>query len=454
MAIQLISFNRTLRFEICFLIFVICLFEINLISPKLGLNFFTKLFQGPSDSKARGLYHSVRHTHKHKAFLLLTGVLSACDGTFLMHKTSCPEGKIQSGSLCVDATTTKAAIVGCVDPDLADVRSTSTITLCDGTTAKGTLVVPNNCTMDGQSNCINSGNLVSADKSKASASKIAVGTTIAGITGTLGNCTSDGQTGCITTSTLKAADTSAIDTYDLRFGKSIAGISGARKDCRNGMNISTGPALYNYDGNTNAIGNVSRTGGTNGDWWDTIDDSNNGLGTATFGAMIGGSPAWSSAYYCNGSQISNVSNTQSWLTPSGVRINCDAAATCGGPASANNNIFTTIFLDAYTGLYVTNVLARSVSTVTWNLAVDACYNLSSGDSTGKWRLPTQKELMQLYIGGIYLQNAAQFSSLLADFFWSASSVSATTTSAWGVFLYNGGTNTNSKTLNGGVLCVR
>ena len=381
-------------------------------------------------------------------------LLTGCEGTFLMTKTSCPEGKIQRGSLCVDGTTTKAAIVGCVDPDLTLLSEKASITLCDGTTAKGTLVVPNKCTMDGQSNCINSGNLVSADKSQITASSILSGKTIAGITGALGNCTADGQTGCITTSTLKAADTSAISTYDLRFGKSIAGISGARKDCRNGMNISTGPALYNYDGNTNAIGNVSRTGGTNGDWWDTIDDRNNNLGPATFGALIGGSPAWSSAYYCDGSQISNVSNTQSWLAPSGVRINCDAAATCGGPASANNRIFTAIFLDVYTGLYVTNVLATSSSTVTWDLAVDACYNLTSGDGTGKWRLPTQKEWMQLSIGGIYLQHAAQFSSLLADFFWSASSLSTSTTWAWLVNLYDGYSFTNPKTNNYAVLCVR
>ena len=371
-----------------------------------------------------------------------------------MTKTSCPEGKIQRGSLCVDGTTTKAAIVGCVDPDLTLLSEKASITLCDGTTAKGTLVVPNKCTMDGQSNCINSGNLVSADKSQITASSILSGKTIAGITGALGNCTADGQTGCITTSTLKAADTSAISTYDLRFGKSIAGISGARKDCRNGMNTSTGPALYNYDGNTNAIGNVSRTGGTNGDWWDTTDDYNNGLGTATFGAMIGGSPAWSSAYYCDGSQISNVSNTQSWLTPSGVRINCDAAATCGGPLSANNRIFSNVFLDAYTGLYVTNVLATTSSAVTWSLAVDACNNLSSGDGTGKWRLPTQKELMQLSIGGIFLQNAAQFSSLLSDLFWSASSVSNPTTDAWYVLLRYGYTNSFSKTISLAVLCVR
>ena len=343
-------------------------------------------------------------------------LLTGCEGALLMTKTSCPEGKIQRGSLCVDATTTKAEIVGCVDPDLTLLSEKASITLCDGTTTNGTLVVANKSPYN--------------------------------------NCTADGETGCITTPTLKAADTSAINTYDLRFGKSIAGISGARKDCRNGMNISTGPALYNYDGNTNAITNIAQTGGTNGDWWDTIDDYNNNLGTATFGAMIVGSPAWSSAYYCNGSQISDVSNTQSWLTPSGVHINCDAAATCGGPASANNRIFTNIFLDAYTGLYVTNVLATSSSTVTWNLAVDACYNLTSGDGTGKWRLPTQKELMQLYIGGIFLQNAAQFSSFLADSFWSASSLSSDTTFAWYVRLGNGLTYIYGKAFNRAVLCVR
>ena len=378
-------------------------------------------------------------------------LLTGCEGAFLLTKTSCPEGKIQSGSLCVDATTTKAAIVGCVDPDLALVSEKASITLCDGTTTKGTLVVANKCTADGQSNCTISGDLVSADKSKASASKIAVGTTIAGITGTLGNCSSDGQTGCITTSAVIGADTSAISTYDLRFGKTFGGISGARKDCRNGMNTSTGPALYNYDGSTSTITNIAQTGGTSGDWWDTIDDYNNNLGMATFGALIGASPAWSSTYYCDGSQISEVTNTQSWLTPSGSKLTCDSA-TCG--PSVQNKSFSKIFQEGYTGLYVTNVLATSASTVSWNLAVDGCQNLTSGDGTGKWRLPTQKELMSIYIGGIYLQNSTKFSNLIGDFFWAGTSSSNVPSQAWFVYLIYGYASSVAKTSNYAVFCVR
>ena len=120
--------------------------------------------------------------------------------------------------------------------------------------------------------------------------------------------------------------------------------------------------------------------------------------------------------------------------------------------------------DPRSGLVWSQALLNSAGTVTfttgapstWTWDASGTSNIAVGNKTASqlcsdrgngWRLPTQKELMQAYIDGSYF-NLSQTSTQ----FWSATENSSTV--AWGVFLNNGYTVTNGKTVNLYVRCVR
>lgn len=94
------------------------------------------------------------------------------------------------------------------------------------------------------------------------------------------------------------------------------------------------------------------------------------------------------------------------------------------------------------------------------LAINYCANLDFAGRTN-WYLPSQTELMQAYIDGMYnqagdtLQEAAEFT--VGDGYgnyWSSSEVSDYSTYAWRVYLYDGNTNSHNKTRTAvGVRCV-
>jgi hypothetical protein len=113
----------------------------------------------------------------------------------------------------------------------------------------------------------------------------------------------------------------------------------------------------------------------------------------------------------------------------------------------------------------------SATSYTWQNAITYCHNLGEaggaitnpipvigGASYSDWRLPTQKELMQLSNAGIRGLN--QTSNLMTFFgdvdasFWSSSSVSYNTSLAWGVYLPNGDAFVNDKTYATRAVCVR
>ena len=72
-----------------------------------------------------------------------------------------------------------------------------------------------------------------------------------------------------------------------------------------------------------------------------------------------------------------------------------------------------------------------------------------GYDDGNWRLPNEKELMQVYIDGSYgnLTNPTSY-------YWSATTVSNSTQYAWYTILYYGNTTYSTKTNNNSVRCVR
>lgn len=295
----------------------------------------------------------------------------------------------------------------CIDPDLNQLQVGVKIMLCDGTIVEGKKVV-------------------------------------------LPTCSQAGQTNCMARDNFKAAMTESVSDYDIRAGKTYAGIVGKFKlpHCRSGVLNS----LYNQNSAAPGMGAGNQTGGTDTfDWWDTVDYYGNGT---TVHAMNTAGAAWTSDYFCDGSQIREVTGTAANLMPGGA-VNC-AATTCTMAQPV-----TKIFYDEYTKLYLTNTIITSAagaspanSYARWDEAVSMCHNLNTGDGTQKWRLPTQIEAMLLHVGGLYSWTA-EFNTL-AGMFYTATTNSSSTDQvhAWGVA--NGVSTTYGKGTGqfAGVICVR
>ena len=420
-------------------------------------------------------------------------LLAGCEGALLMTKPTCGEGKIQSGSLCVDATTTKASLVGCVDVDLSKVVAGSKLTMCDASTGVGTYVAPTtsssssssssstsaNCTADGQVGCLTTSTFKSADTSVLSASKIASGTTVAGITGTKPDMKQ-----CRNAANLSMFDISSPAAGTVRIPSSLASVAantitlnwthglttndrvqlicvGGAGTQIGGGPVSVGTNYYaivtsttNIQLETTIAGGalaIANSTGCTGTWvigppsdsaaqnFDTLDDYNGAQATLTSPS----SSPWSSDNLCNESNFTNKTGAAP-LAPSYTT-----------PTYANQS-WTQIWKDELSGLYLTNILHTAAGGSDWYRLSAMCTGLDSlngGNGGTGWRLPTQKELMMLYIMGISKVSFAGGSTNAS--FWSSSGVSNLPSSAWMVSLSNG--NTSTSTRNGTtnhVLCVR
>lgn len=89
------------------------------------------------------------------------------------------------------------------------------------------------------------------------------------------------------------------------------------------------------------------------------------------------------------------------------------------------------------------------------LAINHCAALnlaSGGTSSTDWYLPSQKELMQAYLNGIYNQTNTTFATTSG--FWSSTETSGDPGYAWRVNLHNGGTGSYPKANAVSVRCVR
>lgn len=182
-------------------------------------------------------------------------------------------------------------------------------------------------------------------------------------------CSSDGQTGCITTSSYPAANKAAISSWDLRLGKTIAGVSGSFDLPRNMADTGT------FDRLTGS-GSVSGL-----DIYDSIDDFNNNGGFPTSAAS--GVTAFSGANWALSFHGDDGSG-------GGVASNglCDGSEVC-------------VYTDKISG----RSWARSDGiSGSFETGVSYCENLALGGASD-WRLPTQKEMMQAYVDGIWLQKS-------------------------------------------------
>ena len=395
-----------------------------------------------------------------------------------MHKASCPEGRIQSGNTCIDATTTKASIVGCVDFDLSKVAAGSTATMCDGSTGLGTLQVSTtqaqgSCTTDGQVGCLTTSTFKPVNTSTLNASKIALGTTIAGITGTkydMKQCRNASNLSLFDTRPAAATvkipeEILGVAANTLTIGGSGHGLATNNQVqiyCTNGVGTQMGGGPVSVGTNYYAIVmsgtgirleatiaggalTIASTAGCTGTWviaptadlvaqnTDTIDDSN---GT---GSTAPSSSPWGSDYLCNESNFTNKTGAAP-LAPSNTI-----------PTHANQT-WNKIWRDELTGLHFTNTLHTAGGPSDWYMASVLCTNLDAlngGNGGSGWRLPTQKELMQLYINGV-----SKIALGTSENFWTSTAPSFSSFNAYAVFLADGSVSYNSRSSSNSVICVR
>lgn len=318
-------------------------------------------------------------------------------------------GLLKTSMICVSllGSFDLAKAADCIDPDLSKIPTTQSLMLCNGTLTNGTWAIA--------------------------------------------DCSSDAQTGCVTTAALPAADTINFDPYNLRFGITVGGVTGKLKRCRNvGRNAIYNNAGLPGTGASNAAGSADPM-----DWWDATDDFGNGtLATNTITFPDSGSST--SEFYCDGSQISDVTSKTTSLVP-GATLNCSGAGCTDAVA------WTKILYEPYTKLFLTNVLLAAAACggagecTDWSEAVSGCYNLNSGDGTGKWRLPTQKEMMALASGGIYHADATFFGSQIGtNAYWTATTQSSAVASAWYTTFHaeDHGIIGKNNSVFAGVFCVR
>jgi hypothetical protein len=377
----------------------------------------------------------------------------------------------------------------------------------DGSVRQGTLTPPNvaACQSDGEVGCLATTTYRAADTTVL-ASKVVSTASVAGVAGTytpdfpdagnvrssdtvngaagtLADCSTDGATNCTIPSSgsIKAADTANFTGWDIRKKRNqstgsvltFAGLQGQNKTCRNRANAGT------FDNTT-----LPAVAGL--DFFDTIDDF-----VSYMVSLPGQIPAWTmisgidygADFACGGIYATGSTATEN--TGADASLAHDANGNWqdltpgivpgGAPSSTNaaNGCNATdkhcVFRELISGLMVTEISALGYN---WTGAITYCNNLGEdggavtspipvigGESYSDWRLPTQKELMQLAVASIkgLNQTAAlrtNFGNVDAYTFWSSSSASYSTTNAWNVYLSEGATNDAGKTGTYRAVCVR
>ena len=250
------------------------------------------------------------------------------------------------------------------------------------------------------------------------AANIANGVSVFGLTGTL------------------TGGSTPPNAWDVRVGTVINGVTGKLKvNCRNRVRS----ALYNYDGAVGSIPNTGvATGSTNYDYWDTIEDYNDGATGLPTSVVTG----WTNND-CGGKEtVLDDANVWKDITTT----NGTTASNCA-TTTANCTM-----KDKITGLHWSKLQTSS----SWSGAIKACDALSFNGQTD-WRLPTQKELMEAYTHGVRSAATTNWmteANMSANYFWSGSSVSDNTSSAWYVHLAGDRSDNNGKGTSYQVVCVR
>lgn len=294
----------------------------------------------------------------------------------------------------------------------ADMRNFTAANVQSGTTIAGVPGSLANCSADGGTGCVAVTAFKAVDMTKLTEGVIKNGTAIASVVGNYGpTCTADGAQDCMVSSgsTFKAANVSGITSWDIRAGKTLAAIGGSL-------------LFYKNMANTIAFNRTSGTGGSAGaDIYDTIDDYNNNAESP----FIPTTNPWGGVTVAPGSN---------WTT---VTPPCDGSGAC-------------VLRDETTGL----LWAKGDDTKRpWEFAINYCAGLNYGGYSSGWRLPSQKELMQAYVDGIWT-NKTKLALQKIDSYWSSTTVSDTPGNAIYVLPSYGGSGYFGKAFALYVLCVR
>ena len=284
----------------------------------------------------------------------------------------------------------------------------------DGTRLTGTIQANQTASSTTANQTLNAGlyrSVTITGDANLTAGNIKSNTTILGVAGNYGTtCATDGAQDCMvsSSSTFKAANVSGITAWDIRAGKTLAAIGGSL-------------VFYKNMANTSVFNRTSGTGAAAGaDIYDTIDDYNANAGSP----FIPQTNPWGGVIVAPGSN---------WTT---VTAPCDGSGAC-------------VLRDETTGLLWAKA---DTTTRNWENAISYCAGLNYGGYSSGWRLPSQKELMQAYVDGIWTNKTKL--SLQINYYWSSSTLSDNTSFAW-IVLPNYGLTTNSaKTTTTYVLCVR
>ncbi len=332
-------------------------------------------------------------------------------------------GKVLSGS-------TVAGIEGTSLPPPVQV---TTVTV----NGAGTTTPVPNCASDGAVGCVTVSAYPAAKLANFANTAVRAGTTIAGVVGSLQNCATDGQVGCVTSSSMRAAAIAGLSAWNIRHGTSIAGVSGLLKaNCRNSADLSK----YNYDGAIASLTNSAVISGSLADIWDTIDDY--------YGFPSAKVNSWSTSTYCDPSIWLNTTTLDGGAT----FVPCGTSSVC-------------IAKDMMSNLEVTGILSSSGNTTStvspgqfpWNIAINKCAASTYGGYTaGTWRLPTQKEMLNLYLHGIAGIAGYNFMNQahMTNNMWTSTSWSLIGSSAWAVTVGYGTAGLQSKTTSLPIFCVR
>lgn len=255
---------------------------------------------------------------------------------------------------------------------------------------------------------------VQAGDTDITAGNFSSNVTVFGTTGSIPGCSSNGQQNCITNATHKAVNVSTLSGWDIRDNVNIAGVVGVLAAYKNMADSAT----FNRTTGPDATGVI--------DIYDTIDDFN------VNGAFPSGTPpGWVSGVGAN------------W-----VRDSASDTATGVGSCDGGEDC---VYKDNVTKLY----WARDTQTAAyWEAAISSCSGLTYG-TYSDWRLPTQKELLQAYIDGIWTVKGTTFLTLSNVPYWTATTASTTTTSAHMITLSTGSGALDVKaTYTHRFLCVR
>jgi hypothetical protein len=202
------------------------------------------------------------------------------------------------------------------------------------------------------------------------------------------------------------------------------------------LSATSGGAVITASSAGSGTTQLIKMGGSTVDIWDTIDDYN-ANNTALPSQLVSG---WSIDTQCVGIE-SAVDDSNVWrdVTTTG---DGETSSTCSGSGGNCS------YLDKISGLEWSKKTSKK-----WADAVTYCDGLTHNGKTD-WRIPTQKELMNAAEHGIHSTKSANFVSNFNTPFWSGSTVSDNTDSAWLVYLAHGSTYTNFKHGTGSVICVR